>query len=506
MSLAVDAPAADRSLSLSGLGGYALAVGLVAAATVLAVAVEQQVRIPNLSLIFVLPVVIAAVAFGWGPALLAAVAGVAAYNFFLIPPLHTFVVADPSNVWALLLLGAVAAITSAVAAESRRRALGAREAAGQAEALQGLARALVGAPDRETVATACAQALARLFAGPAAVLLERDSGLEVAAAAGGAALGEADLEAARWSLASKLPTRGGTYPMDGAAFDFWPVVTPRREVAAIGVAIAGRDQGRPAAAAPLVEIVAAYLAVALDREALGAEVLEARIERAGERLKADLLAAVSHDLRTPLSTVLFSLQSLRTFGTEHDPAARAELLRLAETETARLARLVEDLLDTNRLDAGAVRLRPVATAPADLIAAALEQAAPALAGRRVEAEAQDGGLRLSVDPGLFECALAKVLENAGRYGPDGSVVRIRAGGDGEQGWIEVEDEGPGFMGAVEPLFGRFTRGVASDGRPPGLGLGLSIARGFMIAMGGRIEARNREGRPGARVRLIAPAA
>ena len=250
----------------------------------------------------------------------------------------------------------------------------------------------------------------------------------------------------------------------------------------------------------------AYLAVALDREALAREVLEARVEMAGERLKADLLAAVSHDLKTPLSTVLISLQSLRAFGDRHDPAARDELLRLAAAETERLAGLVENLLDTGRLDAGAVRVVRRTEAANDLIAGAIAQARVALAGRRVETEAQDRAVALNVDAGLFESALAKVLENAGRYGPEGSVVRIRAGEDDGQGWVEVEDEGPGFSGAVEPLFGRFIRGVAGDGRPPGLGLGLSIARGFLAAMGGRIEAANREGAHGARVRLIVPAA
>ncbi|WP_293902188.1 DUF4118 domain-containing protein [Phenylobacterium sp.] len=493
------------------LGGYGLALAMVAGATVLAMALREQAGVANLSLVFVLPVVVAAVAFGWGPALTAAVSGVAAYNFFLVPPLYTFRVADPANAWALGLLTLVGAIASGVAAQSRRRALAAQAGADQAGAVQELARTLMGAADREAVALACAEALARLFGAPAVVLAEGPESvepgtLEPLALAGGAALAGADREAARWALASRLPTRGGAYPVSEAAFDFWPVVTRRRQGAVLGVAISGGETGRPAQPERLVEVVGAYLAVALDREALAAEVLEARVEMAGERLKGDLLAAVSHDLKTPLSSVLFSLQSLRTFEAEHDAATRAQLLALAETETARLGRLVEDLLDTNRLDAGAVRPQAGPRAAADLIAAALDQAAPALAGRRVETEAGGGARSLRVDAGLFESALAKVLENAGRYGPEGSRVLIRTGGDGDHGWIEVEDEGPGFAGAVEPLFGRFTRGVAGDGRPPGLGLGLSIARGFMTAMGGRIEAGNREDGVGARVRLIAPAA
>ena len=490
----------------AGVLAYALALAMVGAATVAGYVLDGIAAIPSLSLVFVLPVVVSAAAFGWGPALTAAVAGVAAYNFFLIPPRYTLSVADPANAWALVLLLAVAAITSAVAAQSRRRALVAQAAARQAEALQDLARSLVGAADVPAVAAACAEALSRLFGARAVVLTEAGGRLGAAATAGGEPPGDNDIEAARWSLASRHPTRGGAYPAGEAAFDFWPVTTPARHSAVLGVAISGRDQGRPEHPERLVELVGAYLAVALDREALAREVLEARVEMAGERLKADLLAAVSHDLKTPLSTVLISLQSLRAFGDRHDPAVRDELLRLAEAETERLAGLVENLLDTGRLDAGAVRVVRRIEAANDLIAGAIAQARAALAGRRVETEAQDRAVALNVDAGLFESALAKVLENAGRYGPEGSVVRIRAGEDDGQGWVEVEDEGPGFSGAVEPLFGRFIRGVAGDGRPPGLGLGLSIARGFLAAMGGRIEAANREGAHGARVRLIVPAA
>ncbi len=491
---------------LSSAAGHVLALTMVGAATALASLLADLAAIPSLSLVFVLPVLVSAAAFGWGPALTAAVTGAAAYNYFLIPPRFTLTIADPANVWALTLLAAVAAITSAVAAQSRSRALVAQSAARQAEALQDLARSLVGAADGAAVTAACAQGLSRLFGAPALVLTEEAGGLRLAAAAGRAAPGETDIEAARWSLASRLPTRGGAYPAGEATFDFWPVTTPGRQSAVLGLAISDDERGQPEHPERLVELVGAYLAVALDREALAREVLEARVDMAGERLKADLLAAVSHDLKTPLSTVLVSLQSLRTQADRHDPAARDELLRLAEAETGRLARLVEDLLDTGRLDAGAVQPNLGGRAASDLIAGAIEQAGAALAGRRVETERSSAPVVLNVDARLFESALGKVLENAGRYGPEGSAVRIRAGSDGAQGWIEVEDEGPGFGGAVEPLFGRFTRGVAGDGRPPGLGLGLSIARGFVVAMGGRIEAANREGGSGARVRLIVPAA
>ncbi len=487
------------------LFGYGAAALAVAFATLAAVLVEQQFPAPNLSLVFVLPVVFAATAFGWGPALAAAVGGVFAYNYFLIEPRYTLRVADPANAWALVLLMIVAAAVSGVAAQSRRRALEAWRAADQASALQALGRALVGETDRSGVAARCAEALAQVFQAPAVVLLKDAEALAPAATAGGAALSPADIEAARWSVASGIGTRGGAYPAGESAFDFWPVRSRQRQAAAIGVRLSEREEGRPEAPERLVEIVSAYLSVALDREAYAAQILDQRVRLASEALKDDLLAAVSHDLKTPLSTVLFTLQSLRRFDASHDAATREALLAAAEAETARLSRMVESLLDMNRIGAGALPVRLATMETADLVAAALDRAGPALAGRLVRNEAT-GGDALMVDAALFESALVNLLENAGKYAPEGSTVCVRCGRQDDMGWVEVLDEGPGFPGPPEPLFEKFARGRAGDGRPPGAGLGLSIARGFLEAQGGRVEAGDRLDRTGAWVRLLAPLA
>jgi two-component system sensor histidine kinase KdpD len=496
----------ERRRRTASLAGYVVALALVAAATVAAVIVGQVVTTSSLALFFVLPVVIAAVTYGFGPALTAAVASVTAYNFFLLPPLYTLNVADPANVWALFLLLLVAAIVSFVAAHSRRRALEAWEAADQANALQGFARTLVATSGRAGVAKAAAEALGRLFTAPAVVLLQEDDGLRVAARVGLSPLSKADEEAAAWALASRLRTHADAYPVEAATYDFWPVVSPQRQQAVIGVAIAGREGGRPEAPEPLVEAVGAYLAVALDREAYAVQVADTRVEVEKERLKTDLLAAVSHDLKTPLSTVLITLQSLKKFGRGHDAKTRKELLDLAETETARLSAMVGNLLDMNRLDAGAVVVHKAPAPPADLVVEALQRAQGALAGRQVVNEVTASQPALLADATLFETALANVLENAGKYAPSGSTIRIRGGADEGTGWIEVTDEGPGFAGDIAPMFEKFSRGVSGDGRAPGTGLGLAIARGFLEAQGGAVEAENLPGGKGARVRLTAPLA
>jgi two-component system sensor histidine kinase KdpD len=413
-------------------------------------------------------------------------------------------VADPANVLALGLLLVIAAVVSTVAAQSRQRALAAGKAAEQEGALHGFARELMGAGDMTDIAQASAEALSRLFESPAVVLVERGEVLRTLGRAGDPQLSGADEEAARWAIASRLPTRGGAYPVSEAAFDFWPVNSRQRRVAALGVRLSGTDEGRPAGPERLVEIVGGYLAVALDREALAAEALEARVQVESERLKADLLAAVSHDLKTPLSTILFTLQSLQKFADAHDAAARAELLALAEAETARLSGMVSNLLDVNRLEAGALAVHPRPVAATELVEAALARAS--LAGRRIDNRLDGQDASLLIDPALTETALVNLLENAAKYAPPGSTIHLRGGSDAHSGWIEVVDEGPGFSGPVEPLFEKFARGVQGDGRPAGTGLGLAIARGFMQAQGGTVVAANRADGPGARVRLTAPLA
>jgi K+-sensing histidine kinase KdpD len=399
----------------------------------------------------------------------------------------------------------VAAIVSTVAAQAHRRAAEALDHADQAVALQGLARGLMIAPDSQTILRLVAEASARVFKAPAVALAATPQGWASASEPPNQPLTASDTDAAQWALASKLASRADAYPMDASRYDFWPVITPRGVQAAIGLALRDRDAERPAVPERLVEIVSGYLAVALERERFAGEAIEARVNREGERLKADLLAAVSHDLRTPLSTIVFSLQSLRRFSGEHDAQAKAELLALTETEAVKLAGMVEGLLDMSRIDGGVVAARPGAEPLAELVDGALRRMQGALANHTLIAQPPPIGLTVSADPVLAESALANVLENAAKYSPAGSTITVRCEVRDGQAVVEVLDEGEGFGGPTEPLFAKFVRGVEGDGRPAGSGLGLSIARGFLEAQGGRIEAGDRVG-GGAWVRLFLPLA
>jgi two-component system sensor histidine kinase KdpD len=245
--------------------GYGLTLALVAAATVLAFVVDHIVPASNLSLVFVLPVVIAAASFGWGPALLSAFLSVGVVDFFFVEPRMSFAVASPADLWALGLLLVVAAIVSTVAAQSRGRALDANRAAAQAQALHSLAHAVIQSEPPQALIKAAADSLGRIFNAPAVVLAMRSGKLEPVGASRGASLSAADTEAAEWALSNNKPTRASAYPFDQAEFDFWPVQAPSEGQFLLGVKLADQGDGRPDNPDRQVELVAAYLAAATAR-------------------------------------------------------------------------------------------------------------------------------------------------------------------------------------------------------------------------------------------------
>lgn len=250
------------SRGLPILSQYAISVLLVGAATLLAFVVDELIAAPNLTLIFVLPVMIAATAFGWGPALAAVILGVLAFDFFFTTPYFSLRIDSPSDIWAAVLLLAVAAFATTVATQSRRRALEAAQAADRAEALQALAQVVIAERPRPEVLQAAAEALTRIFRAPAVIFLEEGGGLRRAATAGRPQITAADETAAAGALADQLHTRAETYPYDQSEFEFWPVAAPAHGGCVIGVDFTHAQSERPEKPERFVDVVAAYLAAA----------------------------------------------------------------------------------------------------------------------------------------------------------------------------------------------------------------------------------------------------
>ncbi len=246
--------------------GYAAGLGMVAVAAAVAFVVETLLPTSNLALVFVVPVLLTAISFGWGAALASAVAAVAAFDFFFVPPLYSLAVTSPSDVWALVLFGVVAAIASGVADQSRRRASEAERAASRAEALHNVAHLVVGAAPAPAVIEASATALSRIFAAPTVVLIETHGSLQQAALVGDAVLSDQDREAAQWALSNRLPTRADAFPFERARFDFWPIRQAGDPGIVLGVGLTASGDDRPADPERHVELVGAYLAASLSRD------------------------------------------------------------------------------------------------------------------------------------------------------------------------------------------------------------------------------------------------
>ena len=249
---------------------HGLSLLFVAFAVVLGEGFVRLVSSANVTLFFVLPVVIAATSLGWGPALTATVAGVLAYDYFFTVPYFSLAIDSPADICDALLLLVIASIISAVAAQSRRRALEARQTAEQAEALRSLAHAVIESRSEREIARAAALALNRILRAPAAIFSERDGRLDLIASTGPSQIGDADEDAARVSAASRAPTRAGAYPDEDARFDFWPIAGRGGRQFVLGVDFTASGDERAAGADRFIETVGAYLAAVGPSEAISA--------------------------------------------------------------------------------------------------------------------------------------------------------------------------------------------------------------------------------------------
>ena len=258
------AHAPDTDPLEAGWVRYLASIAMTALATALAVGVDRQVSIPNLSLVFVIPVIIAGLALGLGPSLCAAILGSLAYNFFLTEPRYSLAVDDPANIWAIGLLFVVGIITSGVAFTSGRRANEAALLKKQMTVLEGYSRDILAADNIDAILSVTAQALAALFRGPAVAISIRHGTVVSIMRVGDLQPQKADIEAALSSLKADSPVRSGIYPDLASRFDFWPVRSAQGQTAVIGLAFDPDE--RPDAPDALVRTTANILALVLDRQ------------------------------------------------------------------------------------------------------------------------------------------------------------------------------------------------------------------------------------------------
>jgi two-component system sensor histidine kinase KdpD len=479
-------------------GPYLEGVLTTAVATAVGVAIDARIVLPNISLVYVVPVLVAAARHGLVPSLWVSALSVLSYNFFFLPPLYEFTIRDPANVVALFFFMFVAIVASTLAARTRSQTEAARREARTTAELYAFSRKIAGVMDLYDLLWIVVSHLARLLNAEIVVLMPEEGRLEARAAfPPDSEFTDADLAAARWSWEADHPTGRGTDTLPGGRWLFVPIHTSRGPVGVIGVLPLKEGRDLSAADRRLLDAVGNQAAIAIERMTLAADIDKARLGEERERLRSSMLTSVSHDLRTPLASIIGALSSLRSYADRYDRPTREELLGTALSEAERLDRFVGNLLDMTRLDAGAITPKRETVDAGDLASTALRRAMPLLKGKVVATSVAPGLPPLSLDFVLAEQALFNLLDNAGKYSPPGGRIEIDVRQVGQRIEFIVRDEGPGIAAAaLDRLFDKFYR-AEGDRRRAGTGLGLAIAKGFVEAQGGTIAVHNRSDRSGA---------
>jgi two-component system sensor histidine kinase KdpD len=477
---------------------YAVAILGVIVMTALYKYSGAQVNTTTVALSFLLLVLITASTFGLGAGILTSIASVFCLNYFFLPPIGTLTIQDPQNWLALLAFLATAVITSQLSAAARERAQYAERRREEVFKLYELSRAIIATPDFETAVSSIARQVVEVFNfAYCAVFLPTDGKWQRVAVAAEPrfidsfkpALNEIEMVFTDGELQVFPVTRDTNWKSSTT-----DIQTPYRVayaplkvgVRSIGVMVVAAMQLERGAG----EAIAGMVALALERARFLQEVSRTEALRQSDELKSALLASVSHDLRTPLTSMRAAVDNLLQEEIAWDEAALREFHVIISEEVNRLTRLVQNLLAMARIEAGELRITKHWEEVSEIIANVLERCANALRDHKVKIEMDETLPLVKLDSLLIAEALHHLVENAAKYSPAGSLVTLKARLEKEALLISVADEGQGLaISEFGRVFDKFYRGSKRQTqRQEGTGMGLSIARGIIEAHGGRIWA------------------
>ena len=452
---------------------------------------KRFLQLPNLSMIFLAAVLVCAVSRGVSAAIGAAFISFFAYNFFFIPPIYTFTIAEPHELFALLIFLLVAIFTGGLAGRVREQTDAARKRIATIQSLIDVARKLSATVSLEDALYVIVYQSAASIKGQAIALLPNEGDLEIRSAYPPEdELGVADRAAALWALKNAEVAGRHTGTMPNAVFQFWPMRTSRGALGVIGIAPASQEP-LSAESDRAFSALVDQSSVAIERILLAESASQVEAAGAREKLNTALLSSISHDLRTPLSSILGAVTSLRRYGSKMPEDAQQDLLEAIEEETGRLARFVSNLLGMTKLESGAQDLRRDWVDLSEVVLAAVARARKSFLSREVDVSMPASTPLVRGDTILLEQVIFNLLDNAEKYVPAGSPTQVRLRSEAMELVIEVEDDGPGIPSdELQSVFEKFYRVQGGDGRPAGTGLGLAIAKGVVEAMGGTIIAES----------------
>ncbi|WP_234680171.1 sensor histidine kinase [Bradyrhizobium monzae] len=488
---------------------YLKALGIVLVGLGAAVLLQPRFGIENVDLVLLTAVVAVAVRYGLWPSLLASLAASLAYNFFFLPPVYTFTITDPTNVAAFFFFMLIAILVSNVAARVRTQADTAIGRIRTTEQLYAFSRKLAGTATLDDVLWASAYQIALMLKVRVVLLLPEDGLLTVKSGYPPEdQLDQADLAAANWAWSNDRSAGRGSDTLPGAKRLFLPMRTGRGATGVIGIdndrtgPLLTPDQRR------LLDALVDQGALAIERVLLVEDMDRVKRTVESERLRAALLTSISHDLKTPLASVLGAASTMRDLAGALSDTEKRDLLATVIDESERLNRFIANLLDMTKLESGAIVPNTALHDLGEIVGSALRRASKILTAHKVELVLAADLPMLELDAVLFEQVLFNLLDNAAKYSSPETTIVIKSRRERDQVVLEIADEGAGIPpDELESVFDKFYRVQKGDHVRPGTGLGLAISRGFVEAMRGTIAAANRSDRTGAvlTIRLPVPA-
>src|SRR5262245_3653995 len=473
---------------------YARGAAVVAASTALAGALFALGAAPaNLIMVYLVGVVLVAARWGRGPSILAAILSVAAFDFLYVAPFLTFAVSDTQYLVTFAVMLMVGLLISTLTVRIREQADAARQRERRTSALYSLSRELASIRNLDGMIAAVRRHVRELLEGETAVFLTGEDGRLALRGEENPAFAADPKETAvaEWVHGHSQAAGRGTATLAGAGALHLPLVGSRGPVGVLAIRLAPEAPPPGTETMHLLETITNQTALALERALLARDAHRQRLAVEGEKLRNAILAAVSHDLRTPLAAIAGAASGLASSGDRLDAPARRELVLTIHEEAQRMSRLANNLLEMGRLQSRSVALRREWQPIEEVFGSALHQMESSLKGREVAVRVPEDMPLVEIDEVLIERVLVNLLENALRYTPPGTPIELAASAGRDEVAIVVLDRGPGLVpGEETQVFEKFFRGEASRSRH-GVGLGLAVARSIVEAHGGRIEAANR---------------
>ncbi len=472
---------------------------------------EPWLELANLSLVFLVAVLFSAVWAGTAMAMFSAMAGFLAFNFFFTEPRLTFAMVERGQLLTVVFFFLVAIVVGQLAGRGRQRLIALRASRDQTQLLLRYAEQLSTATDSSGVAKVGIDTLVQCFAVPALFIETAETASEVRITYALPDSGHLDMaakQAAVWSWQHQKPSGHGTQTLSQQAWRLIPLAVQKEKVGMLALKLSESAKALTHEGEALIDTLVRQLSMALERTRLVAELNTTRVSEENERLRAALLSSVSHDLRTPLSSIIGATSSLIELKPQLSDSDQCELLDGILSESERLNRYIQNLLDMTRLGHGKLKIERDWVSFDDVINSALKRLGQSLKHVVVRKQWPATLPLLYVHPALVEQALVNVLDNAQRFSPPGGELLIRAHlveGEPATLVITIEDQGPGISSELrEQVFDMFYSGGDGDRSAHGSGLGLAICRGMIGAHGGTINADTSESGRGTAIIITLP--